>query len=236
VEVAVVGEVAAAAEEELSSNTQRVQLLGVSHTRLWLGTAEMGGQEFLQAILEAMEAPAPLVRSSRSAVVVVAQIMTMTERLVAMEEEVGTATLAPTLCKLTKVATVESMGMASRADSGLRSPGMAEEVEVLEGWESMAPTRNVVMVAQDTFCSCRAPLLCATVGTMEVASAGEGAGGRTIHLVVRVLGDQVGVATARPLGPTTMETTALTDMVAVVAADQPFITMVETAAQAALAW
>jgi hypothetical protein len=93
----------------------------------------MGAQAFFQAFLEAMEAAAPLVRLSRSAVVAVAQIMTTAENPVAVEEEVGTATLAPPLCKLTKLVTVGYTDTASRAASGLLPPGMAEGVEVLEG-------------------------------------------------------------------------------------------------------
>jgi hypothetical protein len=70
---------------------------------------------------------------------------------------------------------------------------------------------------------------------MEAASAGEGAQGPTIHLVVRVMVDQVEVVTARHLGPTTVETTALTDMVVAAAADRPLLIVVEMGVRAALA-
>ena len=187
--------------------------------------------------MEAMAATAPLVRLSRSAVAVVAHIILIkTERTVAVEEEVCSLDLAPPLCKRAKVATVDSMDTASRVASGLRPPIMVEGLEVLEGWESMAPTRSVVMAVQGTVCSYRAPLRCVTLGTIVVALAGEGVEGRKIHLMVRVWEDQVEVATGRSLGPGTMKKTALTDMVAVAAPNQPLFGMVDTAARAVLAW
>jgi hypothetical protein len=90
---------------------------------------------------------------------------------------------------MVKVATVGYTATVSRAASGQRPPITAEVAEVLEGWESMALARNVVMVAKVTFYSRRTPLRCVMMGTMEVALAEEAVEGRTIHLVLRVLED-----------------------------------------------